>query len=108
MLQAGRNQHEHIMESIEIFGREVLPEFIDRDEAQVKRQDSSGWRRRSRRRCSAGPRTTNRPTSATTRSRRLPVQWAKATGSAELAATLQQWADDRATGKRDLSAGITG
>ena len=38
----------------------------------------------------------------------LPVQWAKATGSQELAATLQQWADDRAAGKRDLSAGITG
>ena len=38
----------------------------------------------------------------------LPVQWAKATGSAELAATLQQWGDDRAAGKRDLSSGITG
>jgi hypothetical protein len=25
-----------------------------------------------------------------------------------LAATLQQWADDRAAGKRDLGAGITG
>src|SRR6186997_960694 len=36
VMQAGRNQHEHIMESIEIFGREVLPEFLDRDEAQVK------------------------------------------------------------------------
>jgi alkanesulfonate monooxygenase SsuD/methylene tetrahydromethanopterin reductase-like flavin-dependent oxidoreductase (luciferase family) len=30
--QAGRNQHEHIMESLELFGREVLPEFKDRDE----------------------------------------------------------------------------
>ncbi|MGZ8602937.1 MAG: LLM class flavin-dependent oxidoreductase [Actinomycetota bacterium] len=30
--QAGRNQHEHIMESLELFGREVLPEFRDRDE----------------------------------------------------------------------------
>ncbi|MEK7423450.1 MAG: hypothetical protein AAB131_06355, partial [Actinomycetota bacterium] len=38
----------------------------------------------------------------------LPKQWAKATGSAELAATLEQWADDRAAGKRDLSAGIAG
>ncbi len=38
VLQAGRNQHEHIMESIEIFGREVLPEFLDRDEAQVRGQ----------------------------------------------------------------------
>ena len=36
VMQAGRNRHEHIMDSIEIFGREVLPEFIDRDEAQVK------------------------------------------------------------------------
>ena len=33
MLQAGRTAHEHIMESIELFGREVLPEFTERDEA---------------------------------------------------------------------------
>ncbi|MEJ5254226.1 MAG: LLM class flavin-dependent oxidoreductase [Acidimicrobiales bacterium] len=32
VLQAGRNRHEHIMESIELFGREVLPEFAERDE----------------------------------------------------------------------------
>jgi alkanesulfonate monooxygenase SsuD/methylene tetrahydromethanopterin reductase-like flavin-dependent oxidoreductase (luciferase family) len=32
VLQAGRNRHEHIMESIELFGREVLPEFLERDE----------------------------------------------------------------------------
>jgi hypothetical protein len=31
--QAGRNRHEHIMESLELFGREVLPEFAERDEA---------------------------------------------------------------------------
>ena len=31
--QAGRNRHEHIMESLELFGREVLPEFQDRDPA---------------------------------------------------------------------------
>jgi alkanesulfonate monooxygenase SsuD/methylene tetrahydromethanopterin reductase-like flavin-dependent oxidoreductase (luciferase family) len=30
--QAGRNRHEHIMESLELLGREVLPEFRDRDE----------------------------------------------------------------------------
>jgi alkanesulfonate monooxygenase SsuD/methylene tetrahydromethanopterin reductase-like flavin-dependent oxidoreductase (luciferase family) len=33
VLQAGRNRHEHIMESLELFGREVLPEFAERDEA---------------------------------------------------------------------------
>jgi alkanesulfonate monooxygenase SsuD/methylene tetrahydromethanopterin reductase-like flavin-dependent oxidoreductase (luciferase family) len=30
--QSGRNRHEHIMESLELFGREVLPEFLERDE----------------------------------------------------------------------------
>jgi alkanesulfonate monooxygenase SsuD/methylene tetrahydromethanopterin reductase-like flavin-dependent oxidoreductase (luciferase family) len=29
--QAGKNQHEHICESLELFGRQVLPEFKDRD-----------------------------------------------------------------------------
>ena len=33
VLQAGRNRHEDIMESIELFGTEVLPEFVERDEA---------------------------------------------------------------------------
>ena len=30
--QSGKNRHEDIMESLELFGREVLPEFMDRDE----------------------------------------------------------------------------
>ncbi|HKH88982.1 MAG TPA: LLM class flavin-dependent oxidoreductase [Acidimicrobiales bacterium] len=33
VMQAGHNRHEHIMESIELFGTEVLPEFVERDEA---------------------------------------------------------------------------
>ncbi len=33
VMQAGHNRHEHIMESIELFGTEVLPEFIERDQA---------------------------------------------------------------------------
>jgi len=33
---AGRNRHEHIMESLELFGREVLPEFRERDEQQQR------------------------------------------------------------------------
>ncbi|MDP7068410.1 MAG: hypothetical protein QF637_12385, partial [Acidimicrobiales bacterium] len=31
VLQAGNNRHEHIMESIDIFGTEILPEFKERD-----------------------------------------------------------------------------
>ncbi len=30
--QAGKNRNEHILEALELFGREVLPEFKDRDE----------------------------------------------------------------------------
>ena len=32
IMQAGRNTHEHIMESMELFSREVMPEFKERDE----------------------------------------------------------------------------
>jgi hypothetical protein len=35
VMQAGKNRHEHIMESIEIFGREILPEFVERHQAQA-------------------------------------------------------------------------
>ncbi len=33
--QAGKNRHDHIMEALELFGKEVLPEFLDRDGAAV-------------------------------------------------------------------------
>jgi len=33
---AGRNRHEHILESYELVAREVLPEFIERDAAQAE------------------------------------------------------------------------
>jgi alkanesulfonate monooxygenase SsuD/methylene tetrahydromethanopterin reductase-like flavin-dependent oxidoreductase (luciferase family) len=38
VLQAGPNKHEHIVESLELFGREVLPEFADgREEREVEK-----------------------------------------------------------------------
>ncbi len=47
--QAGKNRHEHIMEALELFGREVLPEFADRDERAARATRSSGSRRSSTR-----------------------------------------------------------
>ena len=38
--QAGKNRHEHVMESLEIFGRDVLPEFLERDE-QASREKAT-------------------------------------------------------------------
>jgi alkanesulfonate monooxygenase SsuD/methylene tetrahydromethanopterin reductase-like flavin-dependent oxidoreductase (luciferase family) len=36
--QAGRNRHEHICESLELFAREVMPEFTDGEEARETRK----------------------------------------------------------------------
>jgi alkanesulfonate monooxygenase SsuD/methylene tetrahydromethanopterin reductase-like flavin-dependent oxidoreductase (luciferase family) len=36
--QCGRNRHEHICESLELFAREVMPEFQDREEDRAKRK----------------------------------------------------------------------
>jgi len=36
VLQAGRNKHEHICESIELFAREVMPEFAEKAEGVEK------------------------------------------------------------------------
>ena len=69
VLQAGKNRHEHIMESLELFGREVLPEFAERDEKQVARRRRSASSRSSRR-CMARKERRRRATSTTTRSRR--------------------------------------
>ena len=35
---AGRNRHEHIMETLELLGREILPEFVERDAQAEQRQ----------------------------------------------------------------------
>ena len=42
---AGRNRHEHIMESYELIAREVLPEFIERDEKLRTREEPGVWSR---------------------------------------------------------------
>ena len=36
--QGGKNRHEHICQSLELFAREVLPEFDEREEARAKRK----------------------------------------------------------------------
>jgi alkanesulfonate monooxygenase SsuD/methylene tetrahydromethanopterin reductase-like flavin-dependent oxidoreductase (luciferase family) len=36
--QAGRNRHEHVCESLELFAAEVMPEFRDRHDAQERRK----------------------------------------------------------------------
>ncbi len=38
--QSGNNKHEHIMEALELFGKEVLPEFLDREPAAQAAKDA--------------------------------------------------------------------
>jgi alkanesulfonate monooxygenase SsuD/methylene tetrahydromethanopterin reductase-like flavin-dependent oxidoreductase (luciferase family)/putative sterol carrier protein len=40
VLQAGTNRHEHIMEAIELFGTEVLPEFAERADEADRAKDA--------------------------------------------------------------------
>jgi alkanesulfonate monooxygenase SsuD/methylene tetrahydromethanopterin reductase-like flavin-dependent oxidoreductase (luciferase family) len=40
VMQAGKNRHEDIMESLELFGTEVLPEFLERDGTAAKSKAS--------------------------------------------------------------------
>ena len=49
LAQAGRTKHEHICESLELFARDVMPEFVAREpahlageEARVARGDRRG------------------------------------------------------------------
>ena len=41
----GRNRHEHICESLELFADEVMPEFAERRRRGRARRSASGWRR---------------------------------------------------------------
>ncbi|HEX9968869.1 MAG TPA: LLM class flavin-dependent oxidoreductase [Acidimicrobiales bacterium] len=104
--QAGNNRHEHIMESLELFGREVLPEFRERESAgaaaraarlepiieaaMARRVDSSP----------ALPEGYSFPA--------MPRAWADRTQSPELKEMLEKFAQDRAEGKRDTGLGILG
>jgi alkanesulfonate monooxygenase SsuD/methylene tetrahydromethanopterin reductase-like flavin-dependent oxidoreductase (luciferase family) len=42
IMQAGKNRHEHIMESLEKFGTEILPEFAERD-VDIQRRKDEHW-----------------------------------------------------------------
>jgi hypothetical protein len=105
-MQAGKNRHEDICEAIELFGREVLPEFKERDEAAVRAK-------------------TERlaPVVEAALARRaepeglmpegycfpaIPRRMVDASGNAEAKKWLEQVAEDRALGKRDAALGIAG
>ena len=107
-MQAGMNHHEHICESLELFGREVLPAFRERDEAQVRAKaarlapavDAALERRAQEPPPPALPPGYSFPA--------MPRRWADETGSDEIREWLEHFADNRARGIREEGLGILG
>jgi len=105
--QAGNNRHEHIMESLELFGREVLPEFMEREEQgaadKARRLEPVVEAALARRVDTAPPLPSPNYSFAA-----MPRSVADKTGSPEIKQMLEKLAEDRAAGRRDPNAGILG
>jgi alkanesulfonate monooxygenase SsuD/methylene tetrahydromethanopterin reductase-like flavin-dependent oxidoreductase (luciferase family) len=101
--QAGKNRHEHIMESLERFGREVLPEFAERDDAQqqakAKRLEPVIEKALARKPADDHP---PLPTPDYAYPA-IPRAIADRSGSDDFHAWLDQVAEQRATGREELS-----
>ncbi|MBA3654038.1 MAG: LLM class flavin-dependent oxidoreductase [Actinobacteria bacterium] len=104
--QAGKNKHEHIMESLELFGREVMPEFMDRDEQHVKnkavRVEPIVEKAMARKLDDAPTMPEDYVMPA------MPRAWADRTGDETIKAMLEKIQEDRAAGRTDPAAGIIG
>ncbi|HVT21530.1 MAG TPA: hypothetical protein VHE57_09105, partial [Mycobacteriales bacterium] len=99
---------EHICESLELFGREVLPAFKERDDAQVAAKQrrlapaiDAAMQRRSEQ-----PPPPQLPPSYTFPA--IPRRWVDEHGSEEMKAWLERFATARASGTRDETLGILG
>ena len=106
VMQAGKNRHEDICESIELFGREVLPEFKEREEAgagaKAARLEPVIERVMARKVDDAPvlPADFSFPA--------MPRKVVDATGDSSAKAWMEKLAQDRAEGRRDDAAGIIG
>jgi alkanesulfonate monooxygenase SsuD/methylene tetrahydromethanopterin reductase-like flavin-dependent oxidoreductase (luciferase family) len=106
VMQAGNNKHEDICESIELFGKEVLPEFKERDDAtwqaKLKRLEPVLEQAMARKTDDAPrmPEDFSMPA--------LPLQMVNAAGNEAGKKWLQEFADQRAKGERDEALGIIG
>jgi alkanesulfonate monooxygenase SsuD/methylene tetrahydromethanopterin reductase-like flavin-dependent oxidoreductase (luciferase family) len=105
VMQAGRNRHEDVMASLELFGREVLPEFAERDEAaeaeRARRLAAVVEAAMARRDAEPPP----MPDGYVVRA--IPRKLLEAAGD-EGRQWLDRFADERAAGRRDDSLGILG
>ena len=106
VMQAGKNRHEDICEALELFGREVLPEFKDRElagaDAKAKAWEPIVEAAMARKVDDAPPLPDGFSFPA------MPRAMVDATGDENAKKMLDQWAQDRAEGKREPTLGIVG
>jgi hypothetical protein len=93
------------MESIGLFGREVLPEFVERDAIAAARKQA---RLAPHIEAALARRPTTHVDVSDYAFDALPKQWADATHDDNLNGQLRKFADDRAAGRRDPALGILG
>jgi alkanesulfonate monooxygenase SsuD/methylene tetrahydromethanopterin reductase-like flavin-dependent oxidoreductase (luciferase family) len=105
--QAGKNRHEDIMESLELFGREVLPEFKERDDRATA--DKAARLEPIVEKVMARRTDTTPPLPEADYSfPAMPRRMAERSGNTQFKDMLDKMADDRAAGRRDPNAGILG
>jgi alkanesulfonate monooxygenase SsuD/methylene tetrahydromethanopterin reductase-like flavin-dependent oxidoreductase (luciferase family) len=99
VLQAGKNRHEHICESLELFGRQVMPAFKERDEAQVaaKAKRLAPAVEAAMERKAAAPPPPALPDGY--KFPAMPRRWVDQSGSEEMKEWLERFADASATGE---------
>ncbi len=108
VLQAGKNRHEDICEAIELFGISVLPQFKERDAAQVKAKaermapavDAALARKAAAPPPPALPDGYHLPA--------MPRKWADDSGSLEMKEWLEKFAASTATGDADSTFNLLG
>jgi alkanesulfonate monooxygenase SsuD/methylene tetrahydromethanopterin reductase-like flavin-dependent oxidoreductase (luciferase family) len=104
--QAGKNRHEDIMESLELFGTAVLPEFMEREEQAAKEREQKrapAIEKAMARRVDDAP-----PVPDGYSMQAIPKRMAAASGNKQFQEMLDKIAEDRAAGRRDPRAGIIG
>ncbi len=106
VMQAGKNQHEHICESIELFGKEVLPEFKERDEAQVAKKMKRLQPIIDQAMARKVDDVPQMPKDYSMKA--IPKAMIDAAQNEEGKKFLEKFAQDRAEGKRDEALGIIG
>ena len=106
VMQAGKNAHEHICESIEMFGKEVLPEFKDRDDARLAAKTK---RLEPVIEAAMARKTDDAPKLPDDYSMKaIPLAMVEAAKNEQGKQWIEKFAEQRAKGERDETLGILG